>query len=52
LPETEKDKIYEDIAKMREPDKPSSISDILKVKGENTKWEGFRARLVKDIRKS
>ena len=52
LPETEKDKIYEDIAKMSEPDKPSSISEILRIKGENNKWEGFRARLVKDIRKS
>lgn len=26
LPETEKDKIYSDIAKINDPDKPSSLS--------------------------
>lgn len=52
LPETEKDKIYGDIAKINDPDKPSSLSQIMRIKSENKKWEGYRERLVKDIRKS
>jgi hypothetical protein len=52
LPETEKDKIYEDIARISDPDKPYSLSQIMRIKSENKKWEGFRERLVKDIRKS
>lgn len=52
LPEQEKDKIYEDLAKVCDPDKPSSLSEIMKIKAENKKWEGFRAKLVNDIKKS
>lgn len=52
LPEQEKDKIYSDIARICDPDKPSSLTEIMKVKSETKKWEGFRARLVKDIRKT
>jgi hypothetical protein len=56
LPEHEKDKIYEDIVKNNahhgDADKPSSISEIMRVKVENKKWEGYRMRLAKDIRKS
>ena len=55
LPEHEKDKIYTDIASRMtggDPDKPSSITEVMNVKGESKKWEHFRVRLVKDIRKS
>jgi lipopolysaccharide export system protein LptC len=52
LPETEKDKIYTDIAKVNDPDKPASMSEIMRIKNSEKKWEGFRSRLVKDIRKS
>ena len=55
LPEHEKDKIYTDISARvtgGDPDKPSSISEVMNVKGESKKWEHFRVRLVKDIRKS
>jgi hypothetical protein len=55
LPENEKDKIYTDIAARvtgGDADKPSSITEVMNVKGESKKWEDFRVRLVKDIRKS
>lgn len=52
LPESEKDKIYIDIAKVCDPDKPNSITKIMDFKNEDRKWEGFRTRLVQDIRKS
>ena len=55
LPENEKDKIYTDIASRvngGDPDKPSSITEVMKVKTESHKWDKFRVRLVKDIRKS
>ena len=52
LPEQEKDKIYEDIAHINDPDKPSSLTEIMKIKNESKKWQGFREQLVKDIRKS
>jgi hypothetical protein len=51
LPEPEKDKIYEDIARLQEPDKPASVTEIVQRKADERKWDGFRTRLVQDIRK-
>lgn len=51
LPEQEKDKIYEDIAKVCDPDKPDSITKIIQRKTDERKWDGFRTKLVQDIRK-
>ena len=52
LPEQEKDKIYEDIAKFLDADKPDSITKILEARVDDKKWDGYRTKLVKDIRKS
>lgn len=51
LPEQEKDKIYEDIARLMDPDKPDSVANIVQRQTDERKWDGFRTRLVQDIRK-
>jgi len=51
LPEQEKDKMYEDIARLLDPDKPDSVANIIQRQTDERKWDGFRTRLVQDIRK-
>jgi hypothetical protein len=60
MPENEKDKIYTDIVNFNkagkyggaDPDKPSSITEVMKIKNSTKKWEGYRVKLVDGIRKS
>ena len=53
LPEQEKEYLFQDIARtVKDADRPSSLVEIFKKKENNKKWEGFRARLVEEIRKS
>jgi hypothetical protein len=60
MPENEKDKIYTDIVKLNkkgkyggaDPDKPSSITEVVKIKNGAKRWEGYRVKLIDAVRKS
>jgi hypothetical protein len=52
LPEYLKDSLYKEIASIKDPDNPMSMTEIIKRKASMMKWETTKQNLVENIRKS
>ena len=52
LPENLKASLYDDIAKVVDPDKPSSLTEILKKMMDQKNWEKYREAFVSNTIKS